>query len=66
MKNLVELKSVGCHVDFAEKLVYPTLKNGLPDLDCPTDLYCEGSEEWWNSLSPNDTLSILERLNQIK
>ena len=55
MKNLVKLKSVGSFVDLKNNLVYPSLINGLPDLDCPTHLKKdEDSEEWWNSLSQYD------------
>ena len=59
MKNLVELRSVGCHVDLVEKLVYPTLKNGMPDFECPTPFVKdEMSKEWWDSLDWIDMHSL--------
>tara|TARA_Y100000114_G_C11707452_1_gene301716 strand:+ start:603 stop:830 length:228 start_codon:yes stop_codon:yes gene_type:complete len=61
MKNFIKLESVGSWLDRENDTVYPTFKNGLPDLDSPMPLlYCileqkdQGQDEWWNSLSKRD------------
>ena len=64
--KLHELKSVGSWIDLDNGVVYPSYANGSVDLDCPTDLYCEGSEEWWNSLSNSDHEVINEFIPYLK
>ena len=51
--NLVKLNSVGSIVDIEEKIVYPEMTNGLPDLDMGVEVY-ETSDEWFEALSPSD------------
>ena len=61
MKNFIKLESVGSWFDPETDTIYPSFRNGLPDLDSPMPLlYCileqkdEGQDEWWNSLSRRD------------
>ena len=51
--NLVQLSSVGSLIDLEEKIVYPEMVNGLPDLDCGVELD-EVDDEWAFSLSDED------------
>jgi len=51
--NLIELNSVGSIVDIEEKIVYPQMVNGLPDLVMGVEIY-ETSDEWFESLSQSD------------
>ena len=51
--NLVKLNSVGSIVDIEEKIVYPEMTNGLPDLDMGVEVE-ETSDEWFEALSPSD------------
>lgn len=57
--NLVELNSVGSLIDIEEKIVYPQMVNGLPDLDCGIDLI-EVSDEWAFSLDKKDKEILIE------
>ena len=64
--NLVELNSVGSILNLEEKIVYPQLQNGLPDLDCGVSLVeDEISIEWLDSLSQKDLLVIKNLVNYI-
>jgi hypothetical protein len=59
--NLVELNSVGSIVDIDEKIVYPQLQNGLPDLDCGVSLVeDEISGDWFDMLSEKDSEIVKE------
>jgi len=51
--NLIQLNSVGSVIDIEEKIVYPQLVNGLPDLNQGVEVY-ETSDEWFESLSNGD------------
>ena len=51
--NLVKLNSVGSIVDIEERIVYPEMTNGLPDLDMGVEVE-ETSDEWFEALSPSD------------
>ena len=51
--NLLELNSVGSVIDIEEKIVYPQMLNGLPDLDMGVEVY-ETSDEWFEALSEGD------------
>ena len=51
--NLLELNSVGSIVDIEEKIVFPQMTNGLPDLDMGVEVN-ECSDEWWDSVSKED------------
>ena len=51
--NLVQLSSVGSLIDLEEKIVYPEMENGLPDLDCGVELV-EVDDEWAFSLDEKD------------
>ena len=51
--NLLELNSVGSIVDIEEKIAYPQMTNGLPDLDMGVEVD-ECSDEWWDSVSKGD------------
>ena len=53
--NLITLKSVGSLIDVEDKIVYPQMTNGLPDLDMGVEL-SECSDEWVLSLSVEDRL----------
>ena len=59
--NLVELNSVGGLIDNEERIVYPQLTNGLPDLDNGIELD-EIDIEWWMNLSIEDVrkLQVIE------
>ena len=59
--NLVELNSVGALIDNEERIVYPQLKNGLPDLEAGADLD-DIDMDWWMSLSIEDVrkLQVIE------
>lgn len=57
--NLLELNSVGSIVDIEEKIVYPQLVNGLPDLECGVEVY-ETSDEWFESLSEGDVQKLVK------
>jgi len=57
--NLVLLNSVGSLIDLEEKIVYPEMENGLPDLDCGVDIY-EIDDEWFESLNENDLNLLIE------
>ena len=52
MPKLIELKSVGCHIDIKGN-VYPTFKNGEPDLNSPMQLD-ECTIEWYDQLQGVD------------
>lgn len=63
--NLVELNSVGSLIDLEEKIVYPQLVNGLPDLENGVELL-QVSDEWAFSLNENDkNILIKENLLEI-
>ena len=51
--NLIQLNSVGSVIDIEEKIVYPQLINGLPDLNAGVEVY-QTSDEWFESLSNGD------------
>ena len=57
--NLLELNSVGSIVDIEEKIVYPQLVNGLPDLECGVEVY-EVSDEWFEGLSEGDISKLVK------
>ena len=57
--NLVQLSSVGSLIDLEEKIVYPEMENGLPDLDCGVELD-EVDDEWAFSLSEEDKGILIE------
>ena len=57
--NLVQLNSVGSLIDLEEKIVYPEMENGLPDLDCGVELD-EVDDEWAFSLSEEDKGILIE------
>lgn len=57
--NLLELNSVGSVIDIEEKVVYPQLVNGLPDLDMGVELY-ETSDEWFEALSEGDINKLVK------
>ena len=57
--NLVLLNSVGSLIDLEEKIVYPEMENGLPDLECGVDIY-EVSDEWFEALNENDLNLLIE------
>ncbi len=64
MKNVIELKSVGCLLDMKNGVVYPQFKNGDPDLSCP--LYLDDEElssDWWEQLSMEDGLHITKAIS---
>ena len=56
--NLLELNSVGSVIDIEEKVVYPQLVNGLPDLNAGVEVY-ETSDEWFESLSNEDISKLV-------
>ena len=55
---LVELKSVGCILDTKELLVYAQNEDGSIDIGNFTELL-ECTEEWHESLSEQDRVSVL-------
>jgi len=55
--NLLELNSVGALIDVEEKIVYPQLKNGLPDLDNGAELD-DIDMDWWMNLSIEDVRKL--------
>ena len=55
--NLVELNSVGALIDVEDKIVYPQLKNGLPDLDSGAELD-DIDMDWWMYLSIEDVRKL--------
>ena len=57
--NLLELNSVGSVIDIEEKVVYPQLVNGLPDLDMGVEVY-ETSNEWFEALSEGDVQKLVK------
>ena len=57
--NLLELNSVGSVIDIEEKVVYPQLVNGLPDLDMGVEVY-ETSDEWFEALSEGDVQKLIK------
>ena len=57
--NLLELNSVGSVIDIEEKVVYPQLVNGLPDLDMGVEVY-ETSDEWFEALSEGDISKLVK------
>ena len=57
--NLLELNSVGSVIDIEEKVVYPQLVNGLPDLDMGVGIY-ETSDEWFEALSEGDISKLVK------
>ena len=57
--NLVKLNSVGSIVDIEEKIVYPQMTNGLPDLDMGVEVY-ETSDEWFETLSEADLNTLIK------
>jgi hypothetical protein len=57
--NLLELNSVGSVIDIEEKVVYPQLANGLPDLDMGVEVY-ETSDEWFEALSEGDISKLVK------
>jgi len=57
--NLLELNSVGSVIDIEEKVVYPQLVNGLPDLDMGVEIY-ETSDEWFEALSEGDISKLVK------
>ena len=57
--NLLELNSVGSVIDIEEKVVYPQLVNGLPDLDMGVEVY-ETSDEWFEALSESDVQKLVK------
>lgn len=57
--NLLELNSVGSVIDIEEKVVYPQLVNGLPDLNGGVEVY-ETSDEWFESLSEGDIAKLVK------
>ena len=57
--NLLELNSVGSVIDIEEKIVYPQLVNGLPDLDMGVEVY-ETSDEWFEALSEVDMQKLVK------
>jgi hypothetical protein len=57
--NLLELNSVGSVIDIEEKVVYPQLTNGLPDLDMGVEVY-ETSDEWFEALSEGDISKLVK------
>ena len=64
--NLVELNSVGSIVDIDEKIVYPQLQNGLPDLDMGSSLIeDEIAGEWFDMLSEKDSEIVKELVNYL-
>ena len=56
--NLVELNSVGSLIDIEEKVVYPQMTNGLPDLDGGVEVY-QTSDEWFEGLSETDLNTLI-------
>jgi hypothetical protein len=52
MPKTIELKSVGCHIDITGT-VYPTFKNGEPDLKNPI-LLKNVTQEWLDQLQGTD------------
>ena len=60
--NLVLLNSVGSVVDLEEKIVYPQLESGLPDLDMGVSLVDdEIPGDWFDALNEQD-LAIVKEL----
>ena len=60
--NLVLLNSVGSVVDLEEKIVYPQLESGLPDLDMGVSLVDdEIPGDWFDGLNEQD-LAIVKEL----
>ena len=57
--NLLELNSVGSVIDIEEKMVYPQMTNGLPDLDMGVEVY-ETSDEWFEALSEGDISKLVK------
>ena len=57
--NLVELNSVGSLIDIEEKIVYPQMTNGLPDLDMGVEVY-QTSDEWFEGLSETDLNTLIK------
>jgi len=57
--NLIELNSVGSVIDIEEKVVYPQMTNGLPDLDGGVEVY-ETSDEWFEALSEGDVQKLVK------
>ena len=57
--NLIELNSVGSVIDIEEKIVYPQLINGLPDLNGGVEVY-ETSDEWFEALSESDVQKLVK------
>jgi len=57
--NLIQLNSVGSVIDIEEKIVYPQLVNGLPDLDMGVEVY-ETSDEWFDTLSEGDMEKLVK------
>ena len=57
--NLVELNSVGSLIDLEEKIVYPQMVNGLPDLDCGVELV-EVDDEWAFCLDERDREILID------
>ena len=57
--NLIQLNSVGSVIDIEEKIVYPQLVNGLPDLNMGVEVY-ETSDEWFDALSEGDMEKLVK------
>ena len=66
--NLVPLDSVGWVIDIDEKMVYPVLEDGECIMDLGRSLVREDyllGEEWWDSLSPEDSKIIQSSLKKV-
>ncbi len=63
MRNLIELKSVGCLLNIEKGIVYPQLQNGKADLTMPVYLNQEEvPSEWYRQLSLEDGLHVTKGL----
>ena len=57
--NLVQLNSVGSVIDIEDKIVYPQMVNGLPDLNGGVEVY-QTSDEWFDNLSERDLNTLIK------
>ena len=55
MEKLIYLNSVDSYLNQKKGIIYPSLVNNKPDLDCPISLKeDEVSREWYSALSAVD------------
>ena len=60
--NLLKLNSVGSVLNVEDRIVYPQLVSGLPDLEMGVELN-ECVEDWFESISDEDMDNLMESVS---